>query len=108
MYYTFLYLHFKIGFNVLKQSINSLWRFHLFQNFLRIKIFLGVVYLVQKALSTPQGQPERISNGAICSLLHVLLAFTAIMDACSHDLGGEILAYTQAPQLVFLSRTPLI
>lgn len=41
MYYTFLYLHFKIGFNVLKQSINSLWRFHLFQNFLRTTIFPG-------------------------------------------------------------------
>ena len=58
MYYTFLYLHFKICFNVLKQSINSLWRFHLFQNFLRIKIFLGVVYLVQKVLFTSQGQLE--------------------------------------------------
>lgn len=108
MYYTFLYLHFKICFNVLKQSINSLWRFHLFQNFLRIKIFLGGGLLSPKGSIHFPSQLDRIPNGGICSLLHVLPVFTVLMDACSHDLGGEILAYTQAPQLGFLIRTLLI
>lgn len=88
-----LYLHFKIGFNVLKQSINSLWRFHLFQNFLRTKIFPGGGLLSPKvSIHFPRPAGEN-TNGGICTLLHVLLAFTVLIDACSHDLGDDPCLY---------------